>query len=240
MKKQRWQIIHEDDSIIVVNKPAGLLTIPDRYDNKIENLYTSLQSYRDSIFINHRLDRETSGLLVFSKTESSHKYIQEQFESRKIKKSYHAIVKGSFEEEKGKINLNISKNTSKKKMVVDPKGKTAISKYQVLEDFGQFSLIKVDIDTGRTHQIRVHMQAVFLPLLCDPIYGDGQAFYLSKFKKSFRRSTKREEKPLLSRHALHSFGLSFKHPETKKKVSFEQEVPKDMRAVISQLRKIAT
>ena len=238
MKSNRWEIVFEDDHLMVIDKPAGLLSIPDRYDPDIPNLYQSLLSYRESIYVNHRLDKDTSGLIVFSKTEECHKRLSELFENQNIEKLYKAILLGTPALEVAQIDLSISANRSGKKgMLVNPKGKTALTKYRVLKDWGSYALVELKLLTGRTHQIRVHMSAINCPIICDSLYGDGRSFFLSDIKMKYRRSHNKEEKALLSRQALHAHQLSFVHPVTNEEMLFNSELPKDMRAVINQLDK---
>lgn len=239
MKKSRWHIIHEDDHLLVIDKPAGLLTIPDRFDASIDNLYDSLKKYKGEVYINHRLDKDTSGLIVFSKDEATHKAMSELFENREVEKIYLAILKNVPDIESGKIEMPIRyTNSMKRAAVIDPAGKPATTLYQVLDAFRRFSLVKCKIETGRMHQIRVHMQSIYCPVLCDPMYGDGHPFYLSEVKPKYRKNKYNEERPLISRTALHAHQLSFLHPATKEQMHFEQELPKDMNAVVNQLRKL--
>ena len=238
MKKLRWKIVLEDDDIIIVDKPAKLLTIPDRYDPNIENLFTSLKNYRTELYINHRLDKDTSGLILFSKNEETHKKMSELFELRKIEKIYLAILNNTPDILSGKIDMPIaSSNSAKNGVRIDPSGKHAISYYEVLESFRRHSLVKVKIETGRTHQIRVHMKSIYCPLICDEIYGDGKAFLLSQIKVKYKKNRFEKERPLVDRVALHSHSLSFKHPNSGNLIKIESELPKDMKAALNQLRK---
>lgn len=239
MKKARWNIIFEDDYIIVINKPAGMLSIPDRFDENIPNLYNILQNYRGEIYVNHRLDKDTSGIIMFSKTAESHAAFSKLFETRKIDKYYKAIVHGTPIESVGLIELKIALSKNKRKqMVIDQKGKLSKTKYRILKSWQSFSLLELKIITGRMHQIRVHMQAINTPIICDATYGNEDGFFLSSIKRKYRKNREQEERPLLSRMALHAHQLSFIHPFTKKEVSYSAELPKDMRAVIFQLDKI--
>ncbi|NNF22791.1 MAG: RluA family pseudouridine synthase [Saprospiraceae bacterium] len=236
-KKSRWEIVFEDDDLILINKPAGLLTIPDRYDPLKENLYKSLLSYREKIYINHRLDRDTSGLILFSKNEETHAAMQKQFEKGEIHKEYLALVHGTPGTKQGTIESRLAMNPSKKRMEVNPKGKEAITHFSVISEWNFHSLIRLIIETGKTHQIRIHMKSIACPLLCDHLYGDGKGFYLSSIKRNFNRSANVEERPLISRTALHAEKIRFNHPATGQELEFIQSVPKDMKAVIHQLSK---
>jgi len=238
MKKKRWEIVHEDASVIVINKPAPFLTIPDRYDKTKPNLLGTLTERRESIKVNHRLDKETSGLILFTKNEEAHKHLSEQFENRTIKKHYLTLVNSVPQEEVGLIDLPIAPSGIRNKgMIVDQKGKESITKYKILETWRNFSLLEVKLLTGRQHQIRVHMRAIHCPIVCDRLYGDGEAFYLSAIKRRMNKSREEEERPLLSRMGLHSYILGFDHPDSGERMEFQAELPKDMRAVVNQLRK---
>ena len=239
MKKNRWVIVHEDQDVIVVNKPAPYLTIPDRYDKTKPNLVGMLSQKRDIVLINHRLDKDTSGLIVFTKNEVAHKHLSRQFEERMVDKHYLVIVHGRPAEEVGLIDLAIGPSGVKNKgMILDATAKESLTKYRILEAWSRHSLLEVKILTGRQHQIRVHMQAIHCPVLCDHMYGDGTPFLLSSVKRKMRRNKDEEERPLLSRVALHSHILKFKHPTSGQNLEFSSDLPKDMKAVVNQLSKL--
>jgi len=229
--------IFEDESIVVLNKPSGLLVLPDRYDPSIANLYSLLKNKYGEIYVVHRIDRETSGLIIFAKTEHSHRSLNGQFENRTAEKEYRAICIGEPQDDKGRIDLPLSEDRSKKgRMRIDHSdGRKAVTVYRVLERFEGFSFIGAKPETGRTHQIRIHLKSVNLPILGDEMYGGGNGFYLSQIKRGYR--LKGEEKPLLNRTALHAMRLSVLHPVTNQSVSFEVDLPKDMRIVLNYLRK---
>ena len=238
MKQKRWQIVHEDEAIIVVDKPAPYLTIPDRYDKTKPNLVGILSERREEVFINHRLDKETSGLIVFTKTAEAHKSLSDQFMEREVDKHYLTLVNRTPQEEIGLIDLAIAPSGIRNKgMILDAEGKEALTKYRVLESWNRYSLLEVKLLTGRQHQIRVHMRAIRCPILCDTMYGDGKPFMLSDIRRRINRDREKEERPLLSRVALHSSLLGFTHPTSGEKVQFESVLPKDMKAVAHQLRK---
>ena len=194
---------------------------------------------REEVFINHRLDKETSGLIVFTKNAEAHKSLSEQFMEREVDKHYLTLVNRKPLEEVGLINLAIAPSGVRNKgMILDAEGKEALTKYRVLETWDRFSLLEVKLLTGRQHQIRVHMRAIRCPILCDTMYGDGKPFMLSDIKRKINRDREKEERPLLSRVALHSSMLGFIHPRSGEKVNFESALPKDMKAVVHQLRKM--
>jgi len=231
-------IIFENDDFIAVDKSSGMLTIPDRHDETQDSLYKILTRQYGKIFIVHRLDRDTSGLVLFAKNEATHKYLSQLFEKRNIEKNYLGFIRGSLPEKKGTIDEPIAEHPSRKGvMVTHKKGKPSLTEYEVLQDFGIYSLVKFNIQSGRTHQIRVHMKSEGHPIACDAVYGDGKPILLSSFKKKFKLSQHdEEERPLLNRLALHSYQLNFKD-EGNNNHSLEAPLPKDMRALWQQLKK---
>jgi 23S rRNA pseudouridine1911/1915/1917 synthase len=237
MSRQLFTIVFENTDFVVVDKSSGLLSIPDREGDEL-SLKRILKDKYGEIFTVHRLDKETSGLIVFAKNEGSHKYLSQAFEDRSVEKYYQGIVKGTPYEKENTINAPIAQNTVKKtQMIIQKRGKEAVTDYRVLEEFRKFALVEFRIHTGRTHQIRVHMQYVGHPIVCDALYGDGEAVYLSSIKKNYNLSKNElEERPLLNRLALHAFRLCFTF--NNKKFDFEAPLPKDMTALLQQLRKI--
>ena len=231
-------IVFENDDFIAVNKEAGMLTIPDRHDDTQLSLYKILNQKYGKIFIVHRLDRDTSGLILFAKNEATHKYLSQLFEQRNIQKKYLGIVRGSMPEKKGSINEPIAEHPVKKGMMaINKKGKPSLTNYEVLEDYGIYSLVQFEIQSGRTHQIRVHTKSLGHPIICDEMYGDGKPILLSSFKKKYKLSQNElEERPIISRLALHSFILHFKDIHHKD-FFLEAPLPKDMRALLQQLKK---
>src|SRR3982751_51904 len=233
----KLETIAETDSWIAINKPAGLLSIPDRKGKDV-SLKSLLQEKYGEIFTVHRLDRETSGVILFAKTAETHKLISQQFEEREVQKLYLGLVNGSLVEKEGRIESPIGEHPSKKGlMTVLRKGKPSITDYKVKEEFGNFSVLEFEIHTGRTHQIRVHMRELGHPIVCDALYGDGNAVFISSIKRNFKLAkSEDEERPILSRLALHAAQLTFTD-ETGQSYSPEAEMPKDMKALIQQLRK---
>ncbi len=231
-------IIFENDDFVAVNKPSGLLTIPDRHDNALEALSTLLKKHYGSIFTVHRLDRDTSGTVLFAKHEAAHKYLSQLFESRDVEKYYLGIVNGELPVPSGSINAPIMEHPVQRgKMVTNAKGRPSLTDYEVQESFGLFSLVKLRIHTGRTHQIRVHMKHLGHPIAVDELYGSKEPVRLSAIKKKFKLGKfTEEEKPLLARLALHAFQLRFTD-EKGVRHELEAPLPKDMAAVLQQLRK---
>jgi len=230
-------IVLENDDFIIINKPPGLLSIPDREGKEI-SLKNILKNIYGNILTVHRLDRDTSGLIIFAKNEQTHKYLSQQFEEREVEKIYIGLVTGSLNNKENSIIAPIIENPAKKgSMIVHKKGKESLTDYQVVDDFGLYSLVRFRIHTGRTHQIRVHMQFIGHPIVCDPLYGDGKPIFISSLKQNFKLSkTQEEEKPILSRVALHAHQLKFKDLKGEL-VAAEGILPKDLRATIQQLEK---
>lgn len=240
MIKPEEHIIYTDDSIIVVNKPSGIFSIPDRF-GKEPSLKQLLQKSFDSVYTVHRLDKETSGVILFARTEEMHKYLSQQFENRETKKIYNGLVLGNLSENSGTINEPISEHPVKKGlMTVYKKGKESITEYETLEQFRFYTWMQFNILTGRTHQIRVHMKHMGHPVVCDPLYGDDKPVFISKLKSKFKLSqSEEEERPILGRLALHASSLSIKSMNGKI-YAFEAPLPKDLRATLNQLRKYNT
>jgi 23S rRNA pseudouridine955/2504/2580 synthase/23S rRNA pseudouridine1911/1915/1917 synthase len=231
------EIIFENDHFIVLNKPSGLLSIPDR-EGKDPSLKSWLKEKYGNIFTVHRLDRDTSGIIVFAKDESTHQHLSKVFEDRAVEKIYAGIVQGTLTEPKGSMDQPIMEHPTRPGvMVVNKKGKASLTDYEVLEDLGLYSLVQFMIHTGRTHQIRVHMQALGHPIVCDETYGDGRPVLISSFKRNYKLSKYEEqERPILHRLALHSQSIKFKDAAGVEHF-FEAPLPKDMRALLQQLRK---
>ena len=233
------ETLYEDEDLIIVNKPAGLLVVPDRFDQALPSLNKLLEAKKgQKIWVVHRLDRDTSGVICFAKNEQAHRYLSILFQEHEMGKFYAGLVKGIVNPPEGRIESNLAEHPAQNgKMIVAKKGKLAITDYKVAEQWPLYALMQFQIHTGRTHQIRVHMQSIGHPIVCDELYGDGQPFMLSGIKKKFRLSEKDEqERPLLSRLALHAYKLHFVK-EDGTEVIAEAPIPKDMSACVKQLNK---
>ena len=235
---KKLDILYEDDELLIVNKPSGLLTIPDRYRKDIPNLLDQLKQSRPNLFVVHRLDKGTSGLICFAKNENAHKLMNDLFESRQIDKYYVALVKGVPSHQKGLIDAGLSP-LAKGGMKVDMKrGKPSVTEYEVLETFGRYTFLQAKILTGRMHQIRVHMKYIGHPLLVDELYASNTEFYLSEVKrKKFNLKKDTVERPILTRVPLHAQRLKFIHPITAEQLEISCPLPKDIQAVLNQFRK---
>lgn len=236
-KYNKPEIIFENEHFVALNKPSGLLSVPDRMQSELSLKDMLIQQY-GTIYTVHRLDKGTSGVIVFAKDEVTHKQLSQLFEGRNVEKYYAGLVNGQMINEKGSVDAPIMEHPGKNgKMVISPKGKASLTDYEVLESFKLFSWLKFRIHTGRTHQIRIHMQHIGHSIVCDELYGTGDPILLSVLKRKFHLSKKEDsERPLLARLALHAYLLKLEldgqHYE------FEAELPKDLKAVIQQLRKL--
>ena len=235
------EVFYEDDDLIIVNKPAGLLVIPDRFNADLPSLNRVLEAKTgQKIWVVHRLDKDTSGVICFAKNEHAHRYLSILFQERDVNKYYAGLVNGIVIPAEGRIESPIGEHPAVHgKMAVTKKGKMAVTDYKVVEQWPLYSLLQFQIHTGRTHQVRVHMQSIGHPIVCVELYGDGRPFLLSSIKRKYNLSKKDEtEKPLLSRLALHAYKLEF-IKEDGTPVSVEAPIPRDIAACINQLNKWA-
>lgn len=233
------EILYEDDDLVVVNKPAGVLVIPDRFDQNIPSLNKLLETQlKQKAWVVHRLDRDTSGVICFAKSEAYHKYLNMAFTERDVNKFYAGIVNGIVIPEQGRIENMIAEHPFiNGKMTIAKKGKLSVTDYKVSEQWPLYALMQFQIHTGRTHQIRVHMASIGHPIVCDELYGDDKPFYVSSVKRKYNQSKHDEhEKPLLNRLALHAYRLEFEK-EDGTPVSVDAPLPKDMAAMVNQLNK---
>lgn len=232
-------IVYEDSSIIVLDKPPGLVIhpAPGHHDG---TLVHGLLHHCDDLSgiggimrpgIVHRLDRDTSGLLVVAKNDKAHNFLSSQFKNGMISKRYFALVHGIPGGSEGRIDLPISRNPVKRKeMTVSPKGKNAITEWRIEKTLAdRFSLLSVIIKTGRTHQIRVHMSHIGHPVVGDPVYG----FKSSWWKKNGFSIDEIQDS--IKRQMLHSAYLAFIHPDSEEFMEFHASVPEDMELAIKNL-----
>ena len=240
-------ILYDDDDIIVINKFPGVVVHPGagNYENTIVNgLLYKYQNNLSSIGgklrpgIVHRIDKNTSGVIVVAKNDEAHINLSQQFSNHTIKRVYEALVWGSLKPQRGKIKEKISRSTKNRQLMTvrKEKGKIAITNYKTLKIFQnlnlpKISLVQCQLETGRTHQIRVHMNFMGNSILGDKSYG--------KLKKKFKKIDSNIEKKInnFNRQALHAKSLGFIHPKTKEKVFFEARRPKDFDSLIKSLIK---
>lgn len=223
-------IVYEDNDIIVVNKPKGMVVHPanGNPDGTLVNAIMAkckgtLSGIGGEIRpgIVHRLDKDTSGLLIVAKNDQAHINMSKQIKDREVKKIYIALVKGNIAEDEATINMPIGRSTKdRKKMAVRKDGKEAITHFKVLKRYDKYTLLEIKIDTGRTHQIRVHMAEIGHPVVGDSVYSSG--------KNEFG----------VEGQMLHAKSLDFEHPITKKQMHLEAELPEYFKEVLSELEKL--
>lgn len=233
LRHPKLRVVYEDDALIVVEKKNGLLTVPVKADSKETTVFSILkeyvrkQSHRNTVHVVHRLDRETSGLLVFAKSPELQEYMRTYWRQLVTKRSYVALVEGKLEKNEGKITSWLTED-SRTALVssspVDNGGQLAITNYKVLKESAlqtdeadlktEYSLVELNLETGRTNQIRVHMASIGHPVVGDRKYGHGN-----------------ESSPI-DRLCLHARVLEFIHPMTEKKVRFEAPMPKEFARVV--------
>lgn len=237
--KSRPEILYEDDDLLIVNKPAGLLSIPDRYIPDKPNLLQWLRERYGDVITVHRLDKGTSGVICYARHPDAHRHVSQQFEKHEIKKIYTALLDGVLSTTEGTIDQPIARHPSRPgQMMVSNKGKAAITHYRVVETFQKFTLVEAEIETGRTHQIRVHFQSIGRPLAVDAFYGSRKALLLSEIKgRAYRPNRDKEERPLLSRLSLHASRLTLMPFSNPAPLTVEAPLPKDLAVTIKQLRK---
>lgn len=234
----RLQPVFENEDYVAYNKPSGLRSIPDRYQTELPCLYATARKQHEKLFIVHRLDKDTSGLICFAKTEAAHRHLSMAFENRQVEKFYMAIVQGAPFDAQGSIREPIGPDPIRKGyMQVQKKGKPAHTDFERLRAWKNYALLQLQLHTGRTHQIRVHLAFAGHPVLCDALYGGGAAFLLSSVKKGYKLAMDElDERPLLNRLALHASSLRFED-EAGKMLNLTAPLPKDISATVSQLDK---
>ncbi|MDR1474331.1 MAG: RluA family pseudouridine synthase [Endomicrobium sp.] len=236
--RQEIEIIYQDSDIVVVNKPSGIIVIPDQNTDEKKTLAGMLkEQLNQKIWVVHRIDRDTTGVLVFAKNAQSHRNISMQFENSKVHKKYIALLSGVLEEDKGIINKPIL--ISGRDVSIDIAGKESITNFNVTERFKSYTLVEVMPLTGRRHQIRIHFWSIGHPLAIDAEYGVAQPIMLSGLKCGYKAKKGQEEKPVISRLTLHAASLTFALPQTGKEQTFKSPLTKDFELTLKQLRKYA-
>lgn len=227
MNPNDW-VLWSDDALVVINKPAGLPTLPDGYDRSAPHVKSVLVPLFGPLWIVHRLDRETSGVLLLARSASAHRALNTEFDQRRVSKIYHALVVGSPAWETKTIALPLRPNGDRRhRTVVDrAKGKPAITELRVLERFGGYALLEAAPKTGRTHQIRAHLAAEGFPIVFDELYGGGKELPAPGLTLA----------PALARMGLHAYSLAVTHPLSGQSFSIEAPYPEDMASALARLR----
>lgn len=231
------KVVYEDDALIVVDKPAGLVVHPAAGVNSgtlanalafhFQELSTRSGLVRPGIV--HRLDKGTSGLLVVAKTEAAHEHLADQFRAREVFKSYVALVHGQVEKDRGEIDQPISRDRrNRTRMAVVRGGRSGLSLYRVRQRFGRFTLLDVELKTGRTHQIRVHLMWLKHPVVGDEVYGGGR-------DKTVPDVQIRSQIAKLGRQFLHAEQLGFRHPRTGEELRFAAQLPPELLTMLAEI-----
>lgn len=239
------EIVYEDDAIAVINKAANLVTHPGK-SNFTGTLAAAVQYHFDQLSdvagqlrpgIVHRLDRDTTGVIVIAKDNTIHNRLTRQFERREVKKEYRAIIRGSIDREADYIRTHVKVHPKvREKMIVctpDEKSREAVTFFRILERYRGYTVVQLLPETGRTHQLRVHMQHLRTPIVADKLYAGHDRLYLSELTGD---EPAPEEQPLISRQALHAFRLSLRHPVTDAIMEFEAPIPHDMQQTMEALK----
>lgn len=253
-------ILFEDDAMIAFDKPSGLLIAPDRWDKQRENLMGLVHArYGHGVANVHRLDADTSGLLLCAKTKPALDFLSGQFQAKTVRKTYLALVVVLPVEEVMKVVKPIrdesgglpgafqvelalgedERQPGRMRVFKGRGGKECVTDFQVLEHFGRFAWVSCHPQTGRTHQIRVHLAAAGAPILNDPFYGNPEIkLLLSDLKRRYKGRD--EEKPLIDRLALHASALTFRHPTSREPMTLQAPLPHQFDVALKYLRKFAT
>jgi len=230
-------IIYQDDSLLVINKPAGISVTKDRTgaDDILKILKQNFPE--NELRLIHRLDKETSGVMILAKTPEIQSLVAGMFAKRQVKKTYLALVTGAVMHKNGRINAPLAHDRKNSRLMkLDPRrGKPAVTEWRLLADFGPAALLAVNPVTGRTHQIRVHLASRSMPLVIDPLYGGTRPVLLSDFKAGYSQKRGRPEKPLIERLTLHAYQIQMTlHNEEK---IFTAPLDKKFAATIKMLTK---
>jgi len=217
----RPQLLWQDEDLLVIDKPAGLPTLPDGYNPDQPHVKSLLEPVYGPLWIVHRLDRGTSGVLLLARNPAAHRSLNAQFEASSVEKVYHALVVGYPTWEQHTTHAPLRVNGDRQhRTVIDPRrGKRASTGLRVLERFDAYTLFEARPASGRTHQIRAHLAALGFPIAADALYGGGE-----------------RERPLLARMGLHAYSLRCDHPASGERLSFSAPYPEDLEEVLRKLR----
>ncbi len=231
-------ILLEDEHLIAFDKPSGLLVAPDRWSKEAVNLMQLVHArLSPAIFNAHRLDRDTSGVVLCAKHKGALDALCLQFERGEVEKEYLALVHGAPPAASGEMDQPIGDDPQRPgKMKIARSGKPSLTRYETEREFRGWTLLRLRPQTGRTHQLRVHLNHLGCPIVADPWYGDGKPILLSDIKRRYKAGAG-EERPLLARLALHAHRLTVAHPATGARVTIEAPLPADVQLAIKQLAK---
>lgn len=234
-------VVYEDEHLIAFAKPSGLAVVPDRWDRDRVHLMALVHAaLSPDIFNAHRLDRDTSGVLLCARTPATLRALTSLFEQRAVEKTYLALVRPAPVADEGEITAPLAPDPRRPgRMRIAAGGKESATAWSVRERWrGGWALLEARPLTGRTHQVRVHLAHVGSPVVADPVYGDGRPLLLSSFKRGYRPG-REPERPLLARLGLHAARLALAHPITGERLEIAAPLPADLSAALAQLRRHA-
>ncbi len=235
-----FTLLYEDEHIVVLNKKSGLLVAADRYDVDAPRLDTLASERLGKLWAVHRIDKDTSGIVVYAKNAEAHRKLSMAFQKREVLKIYHALVYGRPLWDTLIVNspLQVDGDARHRTVISKKYGKASETHFRLIGICGPYSWIEAKPISGRTHQIRVHLAGCGLSIVCDPLYGGNQKpIRLSEIKRSWRGDVY-EERPLLERLALHAYKIALDHPVTKERLSITAPYQKDMDSVRKQFAKL--
>ena len=220
-------LIHVDDALLVVNKPAGLLSLPDGYNPDLPHLRSVFEPQFGRLWIVHRLDKETSGVIVLARSRKAHRALNDAFAGRKTTKTYHALIVGEPVWQERTVDLPLLPNGDRwhRTVVHAGRGKVSITHFDVLERFGHYTLLKAVPETGRTHQIRAHLATLGFPIAADTLYG-----------KNANSAIHHPDRVNLHRLGLHARSIRIAHPIAQETIQFDAPYPEDFDAALRQCR----
>ena len=266
-KTELLPLLFNDDTLVATSKPAGCVSVPSKGENRVASKMIAEQlgiPFKGEIDPRirpvHRIDKDTSGVLLFAKTKAAQTFASQQFQNRKVEKEYLALVIGVPTEMSGTIDAPMRRDPSNNlRMEIHRVGKPSVTNWKLLQRFRGYSLLQVMPQTGRTHQIRVHLASIGHPLIVDPLYGSrirpkhltqrrdddaeeverSPGLYLSAFKRNYKSNSDGAERPLIARLSLHAHKLNLLHPNGSP-LNLAAELPKDFRATLNMLTKYAS
>lgn len=226
-------ILHEDEDVVLINKPVDVASLDDKSQ---QNIHFLAKEYDEDLRLCHRLDKNTSGVLLLCRTDENYRNISIQFEKRQVKKTYHTLVGGIQNFENLEVDLPIFVSTNKKVSISHANGKASKTIFETKEVFRNYTLLNCYPISGRMHQIRVHLSAISCPIVGDDLYG-GEDIYLSSLKRNYRYSMRKEERPVNQGYLLHARQLNFTHPKTGAEMMVEAPYYKNFETTLKILRK---
>ena len=235
-----YTVIYSDEDIVVLNKKSGLLIASDRYDTEAPRLDSLAEKEFGTLYAVHRIDKDTSGIVIYARNAEAHRALSMQFEKREVHKIYHCLVNGRPMWNDLHVDLKLlpDADSRHRTLVNKREGKPSVTDFHFFGSCGPYSWIEARPLTGRTHQIRVHLQSQGLSIVCDPLYsGNQHPVLLSEVKRRYN-GDELDEKPLLNRLALHAYSINFTHPRTGENLTFKAPYPRDMEAVRKQFAKL--